>query len=269
MMDFTPRPLEAFSANFEALIDGAMQAKQQAELPRTYLGASRIGDECLRKLAFEFHHEPKDPDREFSGRTLRIFERGHSGEDLMAARLRLAGFELVTHTANNSQIGFAAAKDKDGRARFAGHIDGVITKAPYESGIVCPALWENKVLGNAGFNEVARKGVRAGRPVYFAQMQIYMAYLDLAEHPAVFTAENGNTGEIYAERVPFDREAAQKASDKAVRVVQTQDPLEMPRVAKAPTYFRCKFCDYAARCWADHNKPELPPMGDGGWRFGQ
>ena len=255
-MNFAPRPSADWAANFEAVIDRAMQARQQAEAARRYLGASRVGDDCLRKLAYEFHSAPKDEGREFKGRTLRIFERGHTGEDNMAARLRLAGFTLVTHKADGNQIGFATGWNEErGCFTFSGHIDGVVTAAPYDAGLMVPALWENKVLGEKSFSDLVKKGVRASKPVYFAQMQLYMAYLDLAEHPGLFTAENANTGEIYAERVPFDPAAAQAASDKAVQVVTSRTPEEMPRCAKVATDYRCKFCDFPARCW---NEPAVP-----------
>ena len=265
-MNFAPRPSAEWAANFEGVIDRAMEAKNQAEAPRKYLGGSRVGDDCLRKLAYEFHHTPKDEGREFKGRTLRIFARGHANEDLMAARLRLAGFTLVTEKKDGGQIGFATAWNEVRQANtFAGHLDGVVTAAPYEAGMTCPALWENKCLGEKGFKDVAKIGLRASKPVYFAQMQLYMAYLDLTEHPGLFTAENANTGEIYAERVPFDPAAAQHASDKGVKVVTTQAPEEMPRCAKVPTDFRCKFCDFPARCWATE---QAAPATDAKWQFG-
>jgi hypothetical protein len=267
MMSFAPRPSAEWSANFERIIDRAMEARQQAEPPRNYLGASRVGDDCLRKLAYEFHHTPKDEGREFTGRTLRIFERGHDGEARMAARLRLAGFTIVTEKKDGGQIGFATGwSDERQCFTFSGHLDGAITSAPYESGLVCPALWENKVLGEKSFNDLVRKGVRASKPVYFAQMQLYMSYLELADNPALFTAENGNTGEIYAERVPFDRAAAQAASDKAVKVITSREPEELPRCANAATDFRCKWCDYQDRCWSQvaANAPDAAK-----WQFGQ
>lgn len=264
-MNFAPRPSAEWAANFEGIIDAAMQAKNAAQPPRQYLGASRVGDDCLRKLAYEFHHTPKDEGREFKGRTLRIFERGHTGEDNMAARLRLAGFELVTHKADGGQIGFQTGWNEARQAfTLSGHIDGVVTAAPYASGLTVPALWENKVLGEKSFSDLVKKGVRASKPVYFVQMQLYMAYLDLAANPGLFTAENGNTGEIYAERVPFDVAAAQSASDRGVKVVTSQSPEEMPRCAKTATDFRCKFCDFPARCWGE------PPAAEAStWSFGK
>lgn len=271
-MNFTPRPSADWAANFEAVIDKAMQAANAAQPSRNYLGASRVGDECLRKLAYEFHGVQKDEGREFKGRTLRIFERGHTGEDNMAGRLRLAGFTLVTHKADGvGQIGFATGWNAERKCfTFSGHIDGVVTQAPYEAGLQVPALWENKVLGEKSFNDLVKKGVRASKPVYFAQMQLYMAYLDLAEHPGLFTAENANTGEIYAERVPFDAAAAQNASDKGVKVVSSRAPEEMPRCAKVATDFRCKFCDFPARCWAENEQAIASADGNRPqWQFGK
>lgn len=262
-MNFAPRPSVEWSDNFEGIIDLAMQADNAAQPARNYLGASRLGDDCSRKLAYEFHKTPKDEGREFKGRTLRIFERGHTGEDNMAARLRLSGFELVTHKPDGGQIGFTTAG-----GLVSGHIDGVVTSAPYASGLATPALWENKCLGEKSFNDLVKKGVRASKPVYFVQMQLYMAYLDLAEHPALFTAENANTGAIYAERVPFDAAAAQAASDKGVAVVGTKDPEEMPRVAKVATDFRCKWCDYADRCWVADRARVAAGMDEATWSFG-
>lgn len=272
-MDFTPRPSAAFAAVFEEFIDAAMQAENAAQPPRNYIGASRLGEECERKLAYEFHHTPKDEGREFKGRTLRIFERGHNGEDAMVRRLRLAGFKLVNERQDGGQIGFGTGWDAErGCYAISGHIDGVLTDGPAE--LTCggltfplayPALWENKVLGEKSFKDLIAKGVRASKPIYFAQMQLYMAYLDLADNPGLFTAENGNTGEIYAELVAFDAAAAQAASDRGVRVVTSRDPEELPRIATKATDYRCKMCDYPGRCW---RSPEAAAERSAQWSFG-
>lgn len=248
-MDFTPSPHAAWSEAFQALIDRAMEAKQQAEPGRTYLGASRLGDECERKLAYEFHKTPKDADKHFKGRTLRIFDMGHDGETRLAEYLRLAGFTLLTERPDGRQFGFAVGWDEAAqRYKISGHCDGIITAGP-AADMAFPCLWENKALGAKSWADTIKKGVKKSKPVYYAQMQLYMAYLDVGENPGLFTALNRDTGEIYAELVPFDQAAAQAASDRGARVVSTLKPEEAPRVAREATDFRCKFCDYADRCW--------------------
>lgn len=267
-MDFTPKPAGEFSAVMQSLIDKAMQAENQSRPRRNYLGASRVGEACMRKLAYEYLAFPKDEGREFKGTTLRIFDMGHDGEERQAQYLRLSGFDLITHKADGGQIGFAVAWDEEAKAfRFSGHIDGVIVKAPYESGVVCPALWEAKSLGAKSFADVLRKGVEVSKPVYYAQMQLYMAYLDLGANPGLFSAINRDTGEMYFERVPFNAAAAQAASDKGVKVVQSRHPEELPRVAKVSTDSRCKFCDFPQRCWAEPAAAE--PVTSGAWSWGQ
>ena len=50
--------------------------------------------------------------RDFEPRTLRIFEAGHRGEDIVAGWLRLAGFDLRTERADGRQFGFSALDGK-------------------------------------------------------------------------------------------------------------------------------------------------------------
>ena len=251
-MNFQPCPAEAFSDEFELWLDRACQETNAKQTHRSYLGGSRLGVECERALGFEFHHEPKDMGREFSGKIVRVFDRGHDNEIRAAEYLRAAGFTVLTERADGKQFGFYVAKDKDGVARIAGHCDGIITAAPHwflAKGGKVPCLWENKCLSNKSWNDTKKKGVKVSKPVYYAQMQIYQAYLEITETPALFTAFNGDTAEVYAELVPFDHTTAQTCSDRGARVVQSSMPEDLPRIAKDAADFRCKFCDWRQRCW--------------------
>ncbi|ALN60843.1 hypothetical protein GLE_5502 [Lysobacter enzymogenes] len=69
----------------------------------------------------------------------------------MADWLRLAGFELRTHTEAGGQFGFKAA---DGRV--AGHADGIIVAGP--ASFRYPMLWENKAVGTKTFRDCKRNG---------------------------------------------------------------------------------------------------------------
>ena len=130
-MDFTPSPAAAFSDEFELHLNAACQEINNRQTPRTYLGGSRLGVECERQLGFEYHHAPKDAGREFSGKIIRVFDRGHDTEIRMVEYLRAAGFTLLTERPNGKQFGFYVAKHPEtGEARIAGHCDGIITGAP-------------------------------------------------------------------------------------------------------------------------------------------
>jgi hypothetical protein len=241
-------PRTAVGAAFNTLIDAGLIAVSRQERPRDYLGASRIGEPCSRRLAYELSGAAKDEGREFGGALLRIFAVGHQLEELCIGWLRAAGFDVRTRNRSGAQFGFAIAG-----GRIRGHIDGVIVAGP-AVGIAWPALWEHKALGRKSWADVVKRGVRAARPVYFAQMQLYMAYMDLAV--ALFTATNRDSLALYHEIVAFDAAHAQALSDKAVAIVRAVCAGELPpRIADAPDFYLCRCCDYAKRCWeADHGR---------------
>lgn len=241
MLDFNRRA--NLSEHFVSLIDAGIDRAAQNETRREYLGGSSIGEPCTRRLQYEFLNGPKDEGSEFPARTRRIFHRGHQGEEWMVAWIRSAGFKLRTHGKDGRQFGF---EDCDGR--FKGHADGVFIEGP--DGFKYPALWENKVLGAKGWKQVQKHGVAKAYPKYAAQIATYQAYMQLAEHPAFFTALNADTMEIYLELVPFNAELAQACIDKAAAILTATDHGEtLPRVSDDPEGFACKWCPFHGTCW--------------------
>ena len=241
MIDFNST--SSISGQVAALVDAGMQQARARQSERQYLGASRLGVACERALQFEYAKAPIDHGRDHDGRLLRIFERGHVMEDCMVAWLRDAGFDLRTRKADGAQVGFSGAE-----GRLQGHIDGVIVGGP--EGFAYPARWECKCLGNKSWSDLEKKGLANSKPIYAAQVAIYQAYLELHEHPAIFTALNADTMEIYTELVPFDAALAQRMSDRAVKVISATEAGELlPRTFNDPTHFECRMCAWQDRCW--------------------
>lgn len=240
MLDFNRSNLSTadFSTAFNSVLDQAALTEQREER-RDYLGASAIGSECLRKVQYDWQCDSTHP-----ARTKRIFSRGHAFEEFTAKALAQAGFRIERGTA---RTGFSAA---DGN--FRGHCDGIVFDGPVIPGLAYPCLWENKALGASGWRKIEKDGLRKAYPAYFDQCQLYMAYLDLADNPALFTAENADNCAILPILVPFDAEAAQAASDRAVAVIRATHAGELlDRVTdKGPADWRCKMCSHSARCWA-------------------
>lgn len=250
MIDFSKQP-SASEAVSEAVFSALKEARDFAA-PREYLGVSRIGEECERALQFEYEHKAKE--RGFEGRTYAIFDRGHWGEEYLAYLLKKAGFELWTEKASGEQFGF---EDLDGKVK--GHIDGAIVDAP--DGVFHvkptkeePALWENKILGSKSWRDLLKKKLAVSKPVYYAQVVTYQAYMGFTNRPALFTAVNADTMEIYAELVEFDAPHAQRMIDKALRIITASEAKELsPRAATSPDHFVCKFCEYKSLCWGDRD----------------
>jgi hypothetical protein len=238
VIDFNSPVSTGVNTAINAALDAAA-AIEQREQRRDYLGASGIGSECLRKVQFDWQRVSVH-----AARTKRIFNRGHASEEKIAGQLALAGFRIERGT---DRTGFAACA-----GAFRGHCDGIIVDGPEIEGLKYSCLWENKCLGASGWKKIEKAGLRSAYPVYYDQVQLYMAYLGLDENPALFTAENADTCHFLSLMVPFDPEAAQAASDRAVAVIQaTQAGELLPRITdKGPTDWRCKMCSHSEFCWS-------------------
>ncbi len=238
MLDFNRESLSGnqVSSDINALMDAAALAEQREER-RTYLGASGIGSECLRKVQFDWQR-----DSIHAARTKRIFSRGHMFEEISVKALAQAGFRMERGTAATA---FSAVNDT-----FKGHADGILVAGPDIPGLAYPALWEHKALGASGWKKIEKYGLKVAYPVYYDQCQLYQAYLGLDTNPALFSAVNADTCHMLHLLVPFDAEAAQAASDRAVSVIKATKAGEMlNRIANKPDDWRCKMCSHNEFCW--------------------
>jgi hypothetical protein len=238
ILDFNPPSTTPLNEAINEALDAAALIEERKSDKRTYLGASAIGSECLRKCQFDWMRESK-----FPSRTKRIFNRGHASEEKIASSLMTAGFRIERGT---ERTGFTAV---DGL--FKGHCDGIIHSGPEIEGLRYPCLWEAKCVGATGWAKLSKNGVRLAYPQYYDQIQLYAAYLELTENPILFTAENADTCHLLALAVPFDPEAAQAASDKAVRIIKATQANELlSRITNNPDDFRCRMCQHKEFCWS-------------------
>lgn len=255
MSTFSPTAEIPADANpIVQMVHAGVIAEREKQKARNYLGASRWGEKCERRLGYEYNKFPVPDDKRIQGKTYAVFDMGHDGEKRVAEYLRLGGFTLLTERPDGSQFGFKAAPHPEtGDSRLAGHIDGVFTDGPTEYngvslGLTYPLMWENKALGKKSWGDVVKKGVRKSKPVYYTQLQTYCAYMDVP-NGGLFTALNRDTGELYVEFVPFDPITAQEASDKALRVISASDPRELPRHTNDQSNFECSWCPFFDLCW--------------------
>jgi hypothetical protein len=220
------------------LLDTKFIEKHRSQEKRNYLGASIIGGDCLRQIQLQYMQK----EQEFSAQTLRTFAIGNHLEDLIADWIKLAGFDLRTRNENGEQFGFSIA---DGKLK--GHCDGIIFGGP--DFLKYPTLWECKTLNGESWNDTQKRGVLVSKPIYYAQIMLYMTYLNLDENPCLFTALNKDTSELYNEIIPFDSEAAQRYSDRAVQIIKATESNEtMPCISNDSSYFKCKMCGFRDEC---------------------
>lgn len=236
---------QAASEAINEALDASLLNKRAGQQPRNYVGASAIGADCERSIQFEFAGAPREKD--FAPKTLRKFDFGHMGEELARAWFGDAGFKLVTKNQRTGQLFRFAQLD----GRFCGTPDGVFIGGPEISGVGYPCLWETKSTGAKTFREIEKQGLKKARPGYYAQVAIYQAYLELTDHPAIFTVTNLDSGEQLHLLIPFDAQVAQEMTDRAVRIVKATDAQELlPRPFADASDYRCKMCAFATRCWS-------------------
>ena len=214
------------------------RAEPPEENTRQYLGASAIGSNCLRRLQFDWMCNPAH-----RSRTRDIFRRGHLIEELSRQHLVRVGFKF----APAERLAFRAAN-----GLFRGHADGILEAGPELPGVGYPCVWEHKCVNNRNWRAIERDGLEKGFTHYACQVLIYQVYLDVTQHPAIFTATNADTCERLHLLLPFDAARAQAASDRAVTVIEATRAGELlPRLTDDPTDWRCKMCSHNARCWED------------------
>jgi hypothetical protein len=221
------------------ILDAKLIEKHRNREKRNYLGASIIGGDCLRQIQMQY----MKCEMNFTAQNLRTFAIGNCLEDLIAEWMILAGFDLRTGNENGEQFGFSIADGK-----IAGHVDGII----YDGPDFCkyPCVFECKTMSNKSWNDTQKRGVLVSKPIYFAQIQLYMAYMNLDQNPCLFTALNKDTSELYHELIPFDAEAAQRYSDRAVQIIKASENNELlPCVSSDPGFYRCKICGFRSECF--------------------
>lgn len=211
-----------------------------AEKPRKYLGASIAGHECDRYLWFSFRQCFKP---NFDGRMYRLFETGQLEEARFIAELRKIGCEVVDRDEDGEQIGI-----EDIGGHFRGHLDGVGHNIPE-----APETWhvlEFKTFGGSenetkDFEKVKSMGVKIGKPVHYAQFQIYMGKTELTR--TLYLCKKKATDELYSERIKYDKDFYKSIMARMRRIIES---IELPdRCSKRSDDYRCGYCDARDICW--------------------
>ena len=117
-----PIPIPVQEVEVIDRIYDAIEKKSRRPLRLSRLGASGIGDECIRRiwLSWRGYDTPV-----FNGRMLRLFETGELQEKRIIADLRLAGFAVWDTYESGLQYAFT-----DDTEHFVVKLDGVVKGIP-------------------------------------------------------------------------------------------------------------------------------------------
>ena len=198
-----------------------------------------LGGECDRKLWYDFRRV--SPPEVIEGRKLRIFDTGDIEEKRILDDLRSIG----------CRVGFEQERVKFVGGHVRGKIDAeadTIPGAPKTIHIV-----ECKSSNDRGFKELLAKGLKKGKPLHYAQCQMYMHGRERAR--ALYVCVNKNDDDIYVQRVEYDAEFCLRMLARVERIIKADDPPS--RISENPTRPPCSWCRHKAVCheaeWARRN----------------
>lgn len=231
-------------------IDDAYRS-DEADGHRSHLGASVIGQKCLRAAAYGFRWvldkkpvrgKKNEPAAKAESRMRRLWNRGHLEEGRFIALLLTAGIQVYQQDEHGNQFRMA---------HFGGHFggsgDGLLQGVPdLPAGVPC--LAEFKTHSDKSFDELKQEGVRLSKPEHYVQMQQYMHGFGVLY--TLYVAVNKNTEELYAEMVTYDRPVAESFMEAARKII-FERPLPDRIRGASPGYFVCKYmCDYQLVCFS-------------------
>lgn len=225
-----------------ALINEYLEAEENAQPQRAYLGASSIGEECSRKLWYKYNGEKEI----FDGKTIRRFQDGHRTEAVILGWLNnIRGIEIYTRSSGGSQIGFELYS-----GRFAGHYDAVGRGFPQ-----APKTWhivEIKCVEEKSFRALEKlkelnekSAIQQWKPEYYAQVQVYMHMEKLTRSIHIVATPGGR--DLISVRTEYDKNFAEAMLAKAKRIIDAKEP---PERIGGKDFWKCKMCFISDKCHA-------------------
>lgn len=263
------------------LIDAKIYNDQDTGF-RNHLGASSIGNECLRALWYTFRWATR---AKHKASLLRLFNRGHREEERFIGYLKSIGVEVRAHSQrlcyhdgsdsydllewdlemlpdlddvsdDDAHIRRAVQQGlkleqwriKDVFGHFGGSMDSILYNVPLveQFGLTKddPVLGEYKTHGQKSFDELVNKGLAAAKPEHYQQMQVYMTKRGIKL--GLYMAVNKNTDELKLFWVIAAPMVGAGLLGKAHDVITS--PVPPMRINNSPSWFKCRFCDHRGVC---------------------
>lgn len=230
MVAIPPRPEQQIVNRIYAAIE---KDKASPDLYLGRLGASFIGEECVRKIWFDWRGFARE---QFGGRMLRLFETGDLQEARVVADLRRAGFAVWDKQENGEQYEF-----KDETGHLVTKVDGIIRDVPENDK---PHVLEIKTHNKNSFSALVKKSVAEAKPEHYTQMQVSMALGGFSR--SLYVAVCKDDEQYYVERIKEDPAEQKKLKTKVIKLVEAR--LRPAGISDDASSFGCKFCSMKAVC---------------------
>jgi hypothetical protein len=213
------------------------------------IGISTLGEECSRKLWYDFRWCAPLP--KHSGQLKRLFDTGHREEARLIQDLRDIGYEVHDR---DPETGEQFRVEHLG-GHISGYLDGVgrgIVEDPSRFYVL-----ETKTHNAKNFDKLQAKGVEKGHPKHFAQCQLGAHLAE--EAGTLYLGQCKDDDNLYSELVQINGKKAQALLDKGEAIVFAATPPE--KLKDNAEYPPCSWCDHRKLChYSCGIRPVLPEM---------
>ena len=217
--------------DFIKIIDDAIAIIPDEE-PRRYIGASGIGHDCSRKIWNDYNCIAGKP---ITPKLRRTFDTGKRLEDMMLDYIELAGFKVIRPEPRSKGI---PCNDEE-FPLFQGHCDGLLYLT--ETNVV---VLELKTANNSEYKKFVDVGVKAWKPVYYAQVMSYMGMRRLKN--SVIIVLNKDNSDWHCEWVEYDDIVYSELRVKAWTIASAAEAPE--KINNNPSWYMCQMCKYKEVC---------------------
>lgn len=231
---FSARQLVSLAEKIHNDIDAHCVATMSDD-HRSHLGASVIGAECDAQVWYAFRWAAKEI---FSGRMLRLFNRGHREEERIIGYLRGIGFKV--HDVDPGTGKQIRIVDRTGH--YGGSTDG-IADSPYEQ-FPIRMITEFKTHNAGSFRVLKDKKLILGKPRHWAQMCSYGKGFNV--HYGLYVGVGKNDDDLHIEVLPLDFGAADDLHIRAERIITSQ--VRPAKIAMNAAHYECKMCAFSSQC---------------------
>lgn len=232
-MQFTAAHLRSLAEKIHNDID-EFCVRTMSDEHRNHVGASIIGAECDAYIWYVFRWAKKEI---FSGRMLRLFERGKLEEQRIIGYLRGIGFKISDHDEQGNQFRIA-----DRTGHYGGSTDG-IADSPYPT-FPIRMICEFKTHNAGSFRVLKDKGLIIGKPRHWSQMCSYGKGFDILY--GLYVGVGKNDDDLHIEVLPFDYGAAGDLHRRAERIITSQ--VRPAKISLNPSHVECKMCPMVGPC---------------------
>ena len=275
MTELTKTDLDEIKFNIEARLEEFSLESLKQE-PRTHLGISEIGENCSRKLWYKFRWFAFE---EFSGRMLRLFQRGHREEERYINYLEAIGCKVYRFynpilnyhpesddyfLSSQFEPGDGLVEDVTGLPRhedeatkrglkrqqfrvagvnghYGGSCDGVVILPWYPD---IPFIGEFKTHNAKSFIGYVNDGLVKSKPKHYDQMCGYGYHMQIQY--GLYFPENKNDDDIQVTPIKLDWNRGRQLELKAHDIITAKEPPQ--RISDNPSFFECKYCTFTKHC---------------------